>query len=72
MITLNDFDPRTSFMGQLTEEGGRPVIIINTLVAPPDAVDAVIEVWRRDSEVMKNIPVSFPRNYTGAPVAVGC
>ncbi|WP_280242854.1 antibiotic biosynthesis monooxygenase family protein [Nocardia abscessus] len=53
MITLNDFDPRTPFMGQLAEEGGRPVMIVNTFVAPPDGVDAVIEIWRRDSEVMK-------------------
>ncbi|MFF5033069.1 antibiotic biosynthesis monooxygenase family protein [Nocardia salmonicida] len=53
MITLNDFDRATPFMGQLNEEGGQPVMIVNTFVAPPDGIDAVIEVWRRDSEVMK-------------------
>ncbi|MFD3744002.1 antibiotic biosynthesis monooxygenase [Nocardia sp. NPDC058633] len=53
MITLNDLDPRTPFMGQLAEEGGQPVMIVNTFVAPPDGVDAMIDVWRRDSDVMK-------------------
>ncbi|MFI5682944.1 antibiotic biosynthesis monooxygenase family protein [Streptomyces sp. NPDC051636] len=57
MIEIKDIDPSLPFLTQLNgEDDGQPITIINTFVAPEGQVDAVIEVWRKDSFVMKARP----------------
>jgi heme-degrading monooxygenase HmoA len=57
MIEICNIDPSFPFLTQLQgHDDGQPVTIINTFVAPEGQVDAVIDVWRKDSFVMKAQP----------------
>ncbi|MFJ6730114.1 antibiotic biosynthesis monooxygenase family protein [Streptomyces sp. NPDC091281] len=56
MIDLKDIQPDSPFLEQLALTGDGPVTLVNTFVAPPGEIPAVVEAWRRDSEIMKGRP----------------
>lgn len=51
-----EMDPTVTLGAQLGEEGGGPVILINTFVVPPADADKLLEAWARDAAVMKRQP----------------
>ncbi|MFI1995364.1 antibiotic biosynthesis monooxygenase family protein [Actinoplanes sp. NPDC020271] len=56
MIELKDTDPSIPFFAQLESPDDGPVTLINTFVAPDGGIDAVIDVWQKDSIVMRQQP----------------
>lgn len=57
MIKLNDIDVAAPFLAQLQgPDDGRPITLINTFLAPEGQIDKLIDVWRRDSLIMKEQP----------------
>jgi heme-degrading monooxygenase HmoA len=48
-------DPTVPLAAQLADEGG-PVILINTLVVPPEDADKLLEAWANDAALMKRQP----------------
>jgi len=51
-----EMDPTVTLGAQLDEEGGGPVILINTFVVPPADADKLLEAWASDAAVMKRQP----------------
>ena len=47
---------RTVTIAEQLEDGGEPVILVNTLVVAPEDADAMLAAWTRDAEVMKRQP----------------
>lgn len=54
-----EMDPTVTLGAQLGEEGGGPVILINTFVVPPEDADKLLEAWASDAAVMKRQPGSI-------------
>lgn len=55
MVKFVDMDPAVTLTAQLDDEGG-PVVLINTLIVPPENADALLEAWTNDAAVMKRQP----------------
>ncbi len=55
MVKFVDMDPAVTLTAQLDDEGG-PVVLINTLIVPPESADALLEAWTNDAAVMKRQP----------------
>jgi heme-degrading monooxygenase HmoA len=55
MPEFAEMDPTVSLASQLDDEGG-PVILINTLIAPAEQAEKLLEVWAKDADVMKRQP----------------
>ncbi|MFB2587044.1 antibiotic biosynthesis monooxygenase family protein [Herbiconiux liukaitaii] len=53
MIQMKDLDETAPFMKQLQSQEPGAVTIVNTFVFPEGQRDAVLEVWKKDSDVMK-------------------
>ena len=50
-----EMDSTVTIADQMKDAGG-PVILVNTLVVPPEDADAMLAAWTRDAEVMKRQP----------------
>ena len=55
MLDFVEMDRTVTLADQLEEEGG-PVVLINTFVVPPDAIDRLLAVWKADADLMKRQP----------------
>lgn len=56
MINLRNIESDATFLARLTVSDDGPVRLINTFVTPPGQVEAVIDVRRQDSKIMKAQP----------------
>ena len=54
-MTFAEMDPAVTIAEQL-EDGGGPVVLVNTLVVPAEDADRMLAAWTRDAEVMKRQP----------------
>jgi heme-degrading monooxygenase HmoA len=48
-----EMDPAVTIAAQMGEEGGGPVVLINTFVVPPEDADKLLEAWTSDAAIMK-------------------
>ncbi len=55
MSKFAEMDHTVTLADQLKDEGG-PVILINTLVVPPEDSDRLLAVWAADATIMKRQP----------------
>ncbi|MFJ6730134.1 antibiotic biosynthesis monooxygenase family protein [Streptomyces sp. NPDC091281] len=52
MMDIRDIDSSCPFFTQVEQSGDSPVTVINTFIAPEGQIDACLEAWRRECEVM--------------------
>ena len=54
-MTFTEMDPTVTIADQL-EDGGGPVILINTLTVPAEDAERLLRAWAGDAAVMKQQP----------------
>lgn len=55
MIEFAEMDD-TVTLGEQTQEGGGPAILVNVLTVDPEEADRFLEVWAEDAAAMKRQP----------------
>ncbi|MFJ6900693.1 antibiotic biosynthesis monooxygenase family protein [Streptomyces hokutonensis] len=53
MIDLRNIDAAEPFLEQLQGEDNGPITLVNTFVVPEGEMQAVLDLWREDSFIMK-------------------
>jgi heme-degrading monooxygenase HmoA len=55
MINFVEMDHTVTLAAQL-DEGGGPVVLINTFIVPPEDADRLVASWAADASIMKRQP----------------
>jgi heme-degrading monooxygenase HmoA len=52
-MQLREMDERVTYLQQLQEDGGRPVVLINVFNVAPEDAERLLEAWADDVAFMK-------------------